>query len=253
MRIASIIVFLSTFYSSDLIAQSWDELAYLGKKYHHDGEIEKAIEFLSKGADKKGQDNQELYLHAGILAARIGDVDKSFALLERAVDSGMWDIPRLKRNSRLTSLRQDARWQALISRTVLTENKYVKESGISHPVIREELKSMWTNDQNLAGKENQSQVIYYNSQKLDSIVDEYGWPTRSMVGKDGAWFAWAIAQHALDIELQKKWLSHIKRLLDAGEIAPEYYAELNDRIARNSGKGQTYERCALCGSRGNDR
>ncbi len=233
-------MFLTLLYSNLLMAQSWDELAYQGKKFHKQGDLIKAIEFLSKAAEKRKTDNYELYLHAGILAARLKDTDRAFALLNSAINSGMWDIPRLERNSRLAYLKKDLRWSGLIDRINEQEKNYIKKSGLTHPELRKELKLMWAKDQVLVGKSEQKDVIQSNSLRLEKIIQKTGWPTSKMVGKDGVWFAWALAQHSFDIEFQKRCLSHLKNLTEAGEINPIYYAELNDRIARNLGVKQTY-------------
>lgn len=42
----------------------------------------------------------------------------------------------------------------------------------------------------------QADVIRENTQRLAAIVDQIGCPADAMVGRDGAWAAWAIAQHA---------------------------------------------------------
>jgi len=67
--------------------------------------------------------------------------------------------------------------------------------------------------------------------RLKRILDEYGWPTISMVGEDGADAAWLIAQHA-DREpvFQKRVLEMMYPLLSVDEVTPETYAYLYDRI-----------------------
>lgn len=240
MRYKTLLLLFPFLVSQRTVAQSWDELVYQGREAHARGELQHAVDLLAQAADKKGQDNFELYLYAGILSARLGSTDESFSLLRKSVDAGMWDVPRLERNSRLADLRSDQRWDALVERIHDRENEYVEVSGMTHPRLREELKSMWAKDQNLAGSENQRSVIDDNSKRLHEIVSEYGWPTESMVGKDGAWFAWAIAQHSFDIDFQRECLSRMESLLHAKKLDATYFAELSDRIARNTGEDQKY-------------
>ena len=52
--------------------------------------------------------------------------------------------------------------------------------------------------------------------------------------------AWAIAQHAHDLDFQKKCLQLLKNTLLSDEPEALLYAELNDRICRNTGQKQTY-------------
>ncbi|WP_308375579.1 DUF6624 domain-containing protein [Microbulbifer sp. RZ01] len=202
--------------------------------------MNKAVEYLALAADTKGKNNENLYLYAGILAARLGKANGSFDLLQKAVDAGMWDIPRLERNNRLAELREDERWDALIKRIRRKESEYVESTDMSHPELRVELKSMWVKDQDLVGTEKQKSIIDSNSERLKDIVNEYGWPTKSMVGEDGSWFAWAIAQHSFDGEFQRTCLDLMKPLLSVQEINSELYAELHDRISRNANEEQTY-------------
>jgi len=240
MKSTSLFLFVFLLYSPPPLDQSWDELVYLGRISHANGELQQAVDLLSQAAEKKGKDNYELYLYAGILSARLRNTSESFALLGKAVDAGMWDIPRLERNPRLAYLKSDQRWSDLIGRIHDRESEYVKSSGMTHPQLRVELKSMWAKDQSLIGSERQRGVIDANSRRLREIVSEYGWPTDSMVGKDGAWFAWAIAQHSLDIDFQRECLRHMESLLESGNLDPRHFAELHDRIARNTGEEQKY-------------
>ena len=58
-----------------------------------------------------------------------------------------------------------------------------------------------------------------NRTRLKEIVDQHGWPGKSMVGKDGAHAAWLLAQHAdADLEFQKKCLA-LMQALPEGEMA----------------------------------
>lgn len=121
------------------------------------------------------------------------------------------------------------------------EKDYIKNSGLTHPEVRSQLKTMWKRDQALVGKwEQQKEIINNNTKQLKEIVAVHGWPTHSMVGKDGSWFAWAVAQHSFNLEFQKDCLILMERLLEADEVSPTLFAELSDRVSRNSGTMQTY-------------
>ena len=234
------IVIITFFYSSFAQCHSWDELAYLGKKYRAEGNLNKAIEYLLKAAETKPTDKYELYLYAGILSARVGNTDNAFNLLEKSIRSGMWDKARLERNSRLDELKQDKKWNELINTISKEENNYLNKTKITNPEIRTQLKQMWLNDQNLVGKKAQLKVIKANSKILNKIISDIGWPTQKKVGKDGEWLAWAIAQHSHDIQFQKRCLTYLQTLTLENKISPIYFAELTDRIARNSKVPQVY-------------
>lgn len=100
---------------------------------------------------------------------------------------------------------------------------------------------MWKNDQDLVGKWVEQKIIVdRNTIRLSEIIGQYGWPNRSMVGKDGSWTAWAIVQHSNDLSFQKKCLKLLENLLKTEEPEPVLYAELYDRICRNIGQTQKF-------------
>ena len=80
-----------------------------------------------------------------------------------------------------------------------------------------------------------------NAESLDRIIDEYGWPGRSLVGKDGADAAWLVVQHAIgNPEFQRKCLRMLKSAAANGEIPASQVACLEDRICVFEGRPQRY-------------
>ena len=79
-----------------------------------------------------------------------------------------------------------------------------------------------------------------NTKRLREIVAKHGWPTKSLVGKDGATAAWLIVQHAdHSPEFQRKCLDMIVKL-PRGEIRRQDVAYLTDRVLLAEGKKQIY-------------
>lgn len=220
-------------------AQTWDEVIYQGKKERADGNFEKAAGLIARGARLKGKDNFEHYYYAAIMYANAHRLDSSFIQLDNAIEAGMYDWARWERNKRLNLLRADARWDHLKRKMQKTEKKYT--ATLSHPELRAELKQMWKNDQDLVGKwDEQRKIIDQNTIRLNEIIERYGWPTRSMIGKDGTWMAWAIAQHAHNLDFQRKCLKLLASNLHTEDAEPVLYAELYDRICRNTDQKQKY-------------
>jgi hypothetical protein len=80
-----------------------------------------------------------------------------------------------------------------------------------------------------------------NARKLDEIVAEYGWPGKSLSGKDGADAAVIIAQYAISKPiLQKRFPEYLESAVAEGEALPVQEACLEDRILFNEGKPQKY-------------
>lgn len=80
-----------------------------------------------------------------------------------------------------------------------------------------------------------------NGEKLSEIIEKYGWPGKSLVGKDGADAAFILAQHSISRPgLQRKFLVYMKKAVATGEVTPLQVACLEDRILFNEGKPLKY-------------
>ena len=76
---------------------------------------------------------------------------------------------------------------------------------------------------------------------MAQIVDELGWPTRTMVGDNGAQAAWLLVQHAdHDVAFQRKCLGMMKPLVGQAQVFRGTVAYLTDRVLVNEGKRQVY-------------
>jgi hypothetical protein len=84
----------------------------------------------------------------------------------------------------------------------------------------------------------QARVIYEmmvrdddNTQWLKQVVSEHGWPKISDVGRTAAGAAWLLVQHAdADPVFQVQVLQAMEPLLAEGEVEPQSYALLYDRV-----------------------
>jgi hypothetical protein len=78
-------------------------------------------------------------------------------------------------------------------------------------------------------------------QRMKQIVEQYGWPGKSLVGEDGAHAAWLLVQHATqDPRFMKRCRDLMKWAVDKGEASPQDYAYLLDRVRLQDGKPQLY-------------
>jgi hypothetical protein len=77
--------------------------------------------------------------------------------------------------------------------------------------------------------------------RLKEIVEQHGWPGKSLVGEDGANAAWLLVQHATQ---DPKFMKHCRGLMEQavkdGEAAAKDYAYLVDRVRLQDGKPQLY-------------
>jgi hypothetical protein len=80
-----------------------------------------------------------------------------------------------------------------------------------------------------------------NARVLESIVDRYGWPGKSLVGDDGADAAWLVLQHAVGSPpLQRRCLAVLREAVARGEMEPAHLAYLEDRICFFERRPQRY-------------
>jgi len=80
-----------------------------------------------------------------------------------------------------------------------------------------------------------------NAKRLAEIVDQHGWPGKSMVGDEGAHAAWIILQHAITHpELQRRCFPMLVAQVEKGEISPVDMAMLEDRIRCFEGRPQRF-------------
>ena len=85
------------------------------------------------------------------------------------------------------------------------------------------------------------QVHAANAEQFESIVSEFGWPGESLVGEDGAWLAWMIAQHAIGLPVfQRRCLDLLNAAVKKEEAPAVHAAYLTDRIRFNERKPQVY-------------
>src|SRR5262249_26015067 len=76
---------------------------------------------------------------------------------------------------------------------------------------------------------------------MKEIVKQFGWPGKSLVGKNGANAAWILVQHAdHDRAFQKQCLEFLQEAVKKGEATGEQLAYLTDRVRLGEKKKQVY-------------
>lgn len=120
---------------------------------------------------------------------------------------------------------------------------------VGNPSLRDELLKMRELDQTYRqpGKpvdlQKAAEIDDQNLGRMKEIIATFGYPTKSMVGRDGTRAAWLIIQHAdRDRAFQLEILKTMERLLPAGEVFADQYAYLFDRTHRPQRFG-TQGRC----------
>lgn len=195
-------------------------------------------------------------LNMAVIYAQRGDVDSAFFYLNKQetlfkLPTNILFLPGYK------PLYGDKRWQIIATRL---EQEYFKKNQSLNKELVKKLWEMNVDDQihreysdfykkkygeNSSEldsiKKMQNHLDSINLIKLEAIIKEYGWPKKSMVG-DGmiASTAFLIIQHTKDINVQKKYLPIIEKMVKIGEIDAGSFAFLTDRILLKEKKKQKY-------------
>ena len=78
-----------------------------------------------------------------------------------------------------------------------------------------------------------------NQQRVTVIVDKYGWPKKSQVGQVAAMAAFLVVQHA-SLDVQLKYVAHLREATASGEASTQNLALLEDRLLIRQGQPQRY-------------
>ncbi|HEX5082393.1 MAG TPA: DUF6624 domain-containing protein [Blastocatellia bacterium] len=87
--------------------------------------------------------------------------------------------------------------------------------------------------------ERQKELDSRNQQRLDEIVQQSGWPKKSVFGEEASGVAFSVVQHA-ELDYQKKYFPLIKEAVAQKEARDSDLAMLEDRILTREGKKQIY-------------
>lgn len=79
-----------------------------------------------------------------------------------------------------------------------------------------------------------------NTTELCSILKEYGWPTRDLVGDDGARAMFFLLRNSATNELQRDLLPVIIAAVKKGEVSKSAFATYIDRLRTNAGLKQIF-------------
>lgn len=119
-----------------------------------------------------------------------------------------------------------------------------------HPVLRDELVAMVRADfamrERLAADGNLYEGYHpemralheANADRLEQILDQYGWPGSDLVDGEGNASAWLVAQHAISRPALMRRVRDMTR--GTGLVPPAQWAMLDDRIAVFEGREQVF-------------
>ncbi|MFH6991755.1 DUF6624 domain-containing protein [Flavobacterium sp. FlaQc-48] len=185
----------------------------------------------------------------------INDLEAALKTIGKSLGSGCTEADLLVIDGDFDNLRKamPEKWIEMVTRAIDLEKAYQQTLG--PPQLRKKINSMTYEDQRIRRArivtsdtaEIQKLTREINASDLKNltearkIIERYGWPKKSEIGKDGQNNLWLIVQHAdQDIELQKLALHQMEKLLETHEIDLENFAFLYDRVQCNLNYKQLY-------------
>ncbi len=99
--------------------------------------------------------------------------------------------------------------------------------------------SGWTSSDGQAAVAESARIDSASQARLKEIVEEFGWPGRSLVGEEAAIGAFLILQNA-DLSLQQQYLPLLRAAAEQGEAMFMQLAMLQDRILKRQDQPQRY-------------
>jgi hypothetical protein len=224
--------------------------AYTAKSYAESGKL-----FDQAFKDKKAKPTATDYYNAACTWALAGTPDKAFRYLDQATAAGWDDVDHLQTDADLASLHTDKRWQPML--TKLTAAVAYAQRNYNQP-LKKELEQIYATDQGIRRKISQVEKQYgmkaamadsltsqmtaideRNEARVTAMIDQYGWPGNSLVGRQGSTTAFLVIQHARP-SVQRKYLPLMREAAAKGELAKSSLALLEDRVLMYQGKPQLY-------------
>jgi hypothetical protein len=179
---------------------------------------------------------------------------KAFQYLDLAISSGWTEADWLSSDPCFEYLktRCSESWKKVEEQAFLTEDHYART--LKYPSLRKEINMMTLKDQHLryvraqhtndslsrAIDQQISKSDYDNLNRATTIIQQYGWPKISQIGRDGQHNLWLIVQHADQDVLFQQLVLRAMQKCSATEYSMEHYAFLYDRIQCNLNYKQWY-------------
>lgn len=223
-------------------------LFHLQKKYKD------AILYYEKAFQLQQPDGLTAYKAASIYSLD-SNIEKAFYYIDLALQSGWQEANMLATDPYFDYLRKAAlqKWEHIIETADIVERE--REKKLNLPFLRRQINKMALNDQRLRYARIQANTkderrkiareIYLadsgNRAEAKTILNRYGWPKLSDIGKDGQNNFWLLVQHADDdVLFQQKALAAMEKLRSTKEIDLENYVFLYDRVQCNLNYKQLY-------------
>lgn len=114
----------------------------------------------------------------------------------------------------------------------------VRQMGVADQAVRDGLGPATIQDTAFLGRMARSDSS--RSRRLRGLVEERDWPRSADVGEEAAEAAFLVVQHSPFQDWQEAMLPHIEKAVRAGDLDPQDYALLFDRVRVQRGRPQRF-------------
>lgn len=255
MKISVGCLMLLLFSAVKTVAQTevYDSLVFFAEQDYLKGNYQLAADNYSKAfMELGGKGLPTDRYHAAKCWAQLQRPDSAFFNLFRLAEKTDYlDFQKVKNDEDLKNLHSDNRWIKLLSRLNPTNESY-------NDSIATVLEKVYDSDQMIRGEMSKLRQKYNTAsaeykelarrmQVTDSInlivvtslIDQYGWLSKAVVGKTGNLAIWLVIQHA-DLATQEKYYPIMEKAVQENKATKKDLAYLEDRILMRQGKKQLY-------------
>jgi hypothetical protein len=194
--------------------------------------------------------------NASCIYALAGNEDAAFRHLFITANTLKWDdYDHLTNDSDLISLHSDKRWEKL--KLAVMQNREQASVHFDKKLVAQ-LDEIYFDDQSARNQIRTKEEKYgrgskemdafwqtilkkdsINWIKVSTILDDRGWPDKSIIGKRGTSALFLVIQHA-DHETKEKYLPMIEEAVKKDNLPKRQYAMFYDRLVLNRGERQVY-------------
>ncbi len=253
MRTVCLLLFL--LFSTSAMSQTaaYDSLVFFAEQDYLKGNYQQAADNYSKAfIELGGKGLPTDRYHAAKCWALVHQPDSAFFNLFRLAEKTDYlDFQKVKDDEELKNLHRDNRWIKLLSRLNPTNESYndslasvLEKIYESDQSIRSEMRKLREkyNTESPEYRELARRMLVTDSINLilvTSLIDQYGWMSKTVVGKTGNTAVWLVIQHA-DLATQEKYYPIMEKAVQENKASRKDLAYLEDRILMRQGKKQLY-------------
>jgi hypothetical protein len=253
MRTVCLLLFL--LFSTNAMSQTaaYDSLVFFAEQDYLKGNYQQAADNYSKAfIELGGKGLPTDRYHAAKCWALVHQPDSAFFNLFRLAEKTDYlDFQKVKDDEELKNLHRDNRWIKLLSRLNPTNESYNDSLASVLEKIYESDQSIRSEMRKLREKYNTGSPEYkelarriqvtdsINLILVTSLIDQFGWLSKAVVGKTGNSAVWLVIQHA-DLATQEKYYPIMEKAVQENKASRKDLAYLEDRILMRQGKKQLY-------------